>query len=265
MTWVGAGLMVCAGALAAPAAAHPGQWQVRQVLVHEDRADRLLYQVNDPRLVGRMVAINAQQIESDLPEASVCGQPALLPRELMLNSLLVQTMPSALPGQDAARAFGLAASGQANVKLAWTGCTTGQFGPSLKASRADREAPPGGHWMALVAPGQLLMPWYGDTLLVLEPWPSGKILKPSFSCSQATHAAEQAICASPRLASYDLSLATAWHAAAQWCDGDAKCLREARRAQKQWLDTRNRCGRHETCLQQAMKARLETLMSPVED
>lgn len=273
MAWTGARLIALASALvssvtAAAPPAHPyvGQWQVRQALVHEDRANRLLYQVNDPRLVGRMVNIDARQIESDLPEASHCAQPVLVPRPQVLNTLLTQTLWSAMPGKDAAQAFGLQVSGTREVKVAWTACTVGQFGPSLKTAPADKAAvEPKRTWVALATPEQLLMPWYGETLLVLEPRASDQPARPSFACGQARLPAEKAICASPRLSSYDLSLSQAWAAVVQACEGDAGCLTDARRDQTQWVATRNQCARDEDCLRQAMKTRLDALMTPAQE
>lgn len=276
MAWMGASLTVLVGVCASlvmtaaraapPASPYAGQWQVRQVLVHEDRADRLLYQVNDPRLVGRMVDIDVRRIDSDLPEASHCDQPVLVPRPQVLNTLLTRTLWSALPGKDAAQAFGLQVSGTREVKVAWTACTVGQFGPSLKTAPTDKAAgDPERTWVALATPNQLLMPWYGDTLLVLEPRASDQPARPSFACGQARLPAEKAICASPRLSSYDLSLSQAWRAAVQASEGDAGCLTDARRDQTQWVATRNQCARDEDCLRQAMKTRLDALMTPAQE
>lgn len=270
--WVAAALFTAGvhGILpAATPAAQPyaGHWQVRQVLLDETRTDRFLYQVNDPRLVGRMVVIDERQIESDLPEASACAQPVLTPEPHVLNTLLQQTMLPAVSGQDAAHAFGLNVPGTQEVKVAWIACTTGQFGPSLKggAAAAARQGKPGRSWLALAAPHQLLVRWYGDTVLLLEPTSPDQPASPSFSCGQARWPAERAICASPRLASYDISLAKAWGAAVQACEGDAACLNQARRAQKQWVSQRNRCEQDEACLRKAMTSRLNALMAPAED
>jgi hypothetical protein len=53
-------------------AALSGQWQVTTATVSSERADRLLYQVDDPRLVGRFISFSADQITSDLREAFAC-------------------------------------------------------------------------------------------------------------------------------------------------------------------------------------------------
>lgn len=244
---------------------YAGQWQVRRVLLNEERMDRLLYQVDDPRLVGRTVSIEPVHIESDLPEASTCTQPVLEPHLQPLNVLLTDTLVSTRPGQDLARAFGLSLPGTQEVKVAWTACTTGRFGPSLKGMPASRQTKSGRTWVALAAPNQLLLRWYGDTVLVLEPVPSEQQPRPSFACDRARLPAEQAICASPRLASYDLSVFEAWKWLVQTCEGEASCLNEARRTQRQWMLTRNRCGGDEACLRRAMKSRLDVLMMPAAD
>lgn len=252
---------------AQPLQGYAGQWQVRRVLLNEARMDTLLYQVNDPRLVGRMVSIEPVHIESDLPEASTCTQPVLEPQLQPLNALLTDTLVPSLPGQDVVRAFGLPLPGTQEVKVAWAACTTGRFGPSLKGTSASQQAKPGRTWMALATPNQLLLRWYGDTVLVLvlEPILPEQQPKPSFACDRARLAAEHAICASPRLASYDLSVLQAWRMAVQACEGDVRCVNEARRTQKQWMLVRNHCGGDEACLRQAMKNRLDVLMTPVAD
>lgn len=254
-------------AMPTPPTAFAGLWQVRQVLIDERRADRLLYQVNDPRLVGRTVAIEAQQIKADLPEATACPQPGLVPGHVTLNTLLARTMQPELPTAGAARLFDAALPGDRPVDQAWITCNTGTFGPELRnAPPAAIGSPvPGGTWLALLPKGDALMPWYGHTLLVLQRQAADAAVKPSFACAKARLPAEQAICASPALASYDVSLAKGWAYTVQYCDGDAGCIADARQAQKQWVATRNRCGSDQACLRKTMRERLDALMTPTDD
>ncbi len=250
-----------------PRTAFAGPWQVRQVLIDERRADRLLYQVDDPRLVGRTVAIEAQQIKAELPEATACPEPALVPGHLTLNTLLARTMQPELPDTGAARLFNAALPGDRPVDLAWITCQSGTFGPELKNAPpvATGSPSPGGTWLALLPSGGALMPWYGHTLLVLQRQAADATIKPSFACAKARLPAEKAICASPALASYDASLAKGWAYTVRYCDGDAGCIADARQAQKQWVARRNRCGSDHACLRQAMRERLDALMTPTAD
>lgn len=248
-----------------PRSAFAGTWQVRQVLIDERRTDRLLYQIDDPRLVGRTVAIGARQVQANLPEAAGCEQPGLEPVRMALNTLLIRTVlpdPPALPPSDAARLFDARLPGERPVDMAWITCKPGSFGPVLKGVSS---AAPGGTWLALLPPGQALMPWYGHTLLVLQRPPLDAPITPSFACAKARLPAEKAICASPALASYDRSVAKGWAYTMQFCDGDADCIATARQDQKQWVAQRNRCGADQVCLQNAMRERLDVLMAPAAD
>lgn len=176
---------LAAHSASSPIQAFAGHWQVRQVLLDEERTDRFLYQFNDPRLVGRMVSIDERRIESDLPEASGCARPVLVSEPQALNTLLGQTMLSALSGQDAARAFGLKVPGTDVVNAVWISCATSRFGPSLKGTPAASLNKPGRTWMALSATNQLLMRWYGETVLVLEPRTLGRRTKTKSSGGRA--------------------------------------------------------------------------------
>jgi len=253
-------------AASAPRTAFAGPWQVREVLIDERRADRLLYQVDDPRLVGRTLAIGGQQINADLPEAVACPQPGLVPAHMALDTLLARSMPE-LPAQGAARVFDAALPGERPVDLAWITCKGASFGPELKnAPRAAAgSATTGSTWLALLPKGEALMPWYGHTLLVLQRHPADAAIQPSFACAKARLPAEKAICASPALAAYDTSLAQGWAYTVRFCDGDADCIAEARQAQKQWVAQRNRCGNDPACLRKTMRERLDALMTPTDD
>ncbi|RZI80384.1 MAG: hypothetical protein EOP38_22655 [Rubrivivax sp.] len=259
-----------AAAAPAPRSAYAGPWQVRQVLVDERRTDRLLYQVDDPRLVGRTLAIGPQRLAADLPDATACEQPGLLPEQQPLDTLLARTMQPELPVQHATRQFDAKLPGERAVDLAWITCKAGTFGPALKnapraASAAAGSGTPGGTWLALLPSGDALMPWHGHTLLVLQRQAPAAAVTPSFACTKARLPAEKAICASAALASYDRSLAQGWTYTVQFCDGDTDCIAEARQAQKQWVAQRNRCGSDQACLHKTMRERLDALMTPSAD
>lgn len=245
-----------------PLSVFAGPWQVRQVLVDERRTDRLLYQVDDPRLVGRSLAIHTRQVEADLPEAAGCDEPRLVPGHMALDTLLARTMQAELPAEGAARLFDAGLPGEQRVDLAWIQCRTGTFGAPLKNTAGTM---PSGIWLALLPQGDALMPWYGRTLLVLQRPPLDAPITPSFACAKARGPAEKAICASPALAAYDQSLAKSWAYNLQFCDGNTRCIAAARRDQKQWLAQRKRCGADQICLQKVMRERLDALMTPAVD
>lgn len=237
-------------------------WRVSQVQVNEWRSDRLLYQIDDPRLVGRVIDFLPKRIDSDLPDATACAEPTQQRSRLRLNALLEQSMQPIRPELDMAQSFGLSVSGQTDVDVRWLACRPGTWGPAplrtpVQGSAGDLQ----GNWLALLPDGSALLRWYGDTLLVLKPSLPGEKIPPSFSCAKARWPAERAICGNARLASYDRSLTQAWRVATQACDQEAQCLSELKRSQRQWVLRRNQCQRDLVCLRQAMQERLNALMT----
>ncbi|WP_337661636.1 hypothetical protein [Serratia marcescens] len=54
-----------------------GLWQVTQVNIDNETTRTLNYQLNDPRLLGRVITISTKSIENNLPEKDVCTAPTL--------------------------------------------------------------------------------------------------------------------------------------------------------------------------------------------
>lgn len=253
----------CSAELPVPASE---SWRVHQVRVNEWRSDRLLYQVDDPRLVGRVITIRADRIDADLPDATACAAPSQRRSRVRLNTLLDQSMWPAMPGHDAALDFGLPGSGHIEVDVRWMACQSGTWGPAplnlpVQASASE---PQRHNWLAVLPDGLALLRWYGDTLLVLKPASPQDKVQPSFACAKTRRPAERAICGDTRLAAYDLSLAQAWALATRACDREPECLRDLKRSQGQWVSQRNDCQQDLACLRKAMQARLNTLMMPPE-
>lgn len=240
-------------------------WRVSQVQVNEWRSDRLLYQIDDPRLVGRVIDFLPERIDSDLPDATVCAEPTHQRSRVRLNALLEQSMQAVHPGRDVAQSFGLSVSGQTEVDVRWLACRPGTWGPApLKMPAQASTGHLQSNWLALLPDGSALLRWYGDTLLVLQPSLPGEKVQPSFACAKARRPAERAICGNARLASYDRSVTQAWRVAIQACDHESQCLSELKRSQRQWVLRRNQCQRDLVCLRQAMQERLNALMTPPE-
>ncbi len=237
-------------------------WRVQHVHVHTDRGDRLLYQVDDPRLVGRSIRFLPDRIDSDLPDATDCPAPATQLTRIGLNTLLDQSLLPALPGHDAALDFGLDTSGQTEVQVRWISCERGTWGPMLRSTPQHTWAPAERrrNWLVELPDGSALLRWYGNTVLRLQSVSAHEQAQPSFACAKARQPAERAICADASLASLDLSLAQAWQLATQACERGRACLAELQRGQSQWVAGRNRCKQDPACLRKAMKVRLDALM-----
>lgn len=239
-------------------------WRVQHVHVNTERGDRLLYQVDDPRLVGRSIRFLPDRIDSDLPDATDCPAPAMQITRTTLNTLLDQSLLPALPGQDAAQDFGLGIPGQSEVQVRWISCQQGSWGPMLSNTpqRTWTPAERRRNWLVELPDGTARLRWYGNTVLSLQPASAREPIRPSFACAKARQPAERAICADARLASFDLSLAQAWRVAQEACDQVPACLSELKRTQSKWVAQRNRCQQNATCLRLAMRQRLNALMTP---
>lgn len=265
-------LLVCIalGAVPCTAFASPpsGTWQVVGASVSTEREDRLLYQRNDARLVGRFITFLPDQITSDLQEAFGCKQLRWVVTHTSLDALLIQTLQRTKPASSGAagqagqqaRAFGLLLSAPADqpTDVQWLACSQGSLGPLNEAASAPKGSQT---WLVSAPQGQRHMLWYGDTVLTLKAVPAGSRTRPSFACNRARLAAERSICASNSLASLDKSLATAWADALKACEGQPACLQPLRQQQKAWVKQRNQCVRDEACLLQALRDRLESLIT----
>ncbi len=83
--------------------------------------------------------------------------------------------------------------------------------------------------------------------------------QPSFDCSKARGPDENAVCASPELASLDRALSQAYYTLAENLSGDGRMA--LRVAQGQWLAQRSQCGANAACIGQSYRSRIAELQS----
>lgn len=149
-----------------------GEWRVTAVKIDDSRSGRLLYERDDPQLVGKRLHLGPDAIRSDLPERRDCSAPTLVPGQLALDELLRDTMPTA--AERPAQSYRLPPLAATAYALAWLRCGSGRFGPALPprdaaGNGAATQAPAGARtWLLLREDGrQALLRWYDATLLVL--------------------------------------------------------------------------------------------------
>jgi uncharacterized protein YecT (DUF1311 family) len=233
-----------------------GSWQVDSVLIDTGATRTFLYQRNDPRLKGRIVAMTPGKITTDLVEDKFCGAPTAAGRRTTLGALVADTMaergvPSKKPTSTDYK-FEIPASAALQV---WSvSCAQGALGPDGRRN---------GTWIATLPDGSLAMRWYDQTILRLKKLPENARPSPSFACAKAAADAEKAICGSVSLAAFDRSVADAYAAVAKlYSDPDDRDdLQKLRSAQREWIVKRNACKADAACLEKSMQGRLEELAS----
>ncbi|HEJ0328067.1 DUF1311 domain-containing protein [Serratia marcescens] len=229
-----------------------GLWQVTQVNIDNETTRTLSYQLNDPRLLGRVINISAQSIENNLPEKDVCTAPTLTIERSTLNQFIGKSI-----GGDksiTAKNYALKENGQAEVSLFKIACHSGSFGP------ADNGA---GSSFAALNPQKMLVNWYDGSLLQLERLPKDPKPAASFDCAKSTSVVEKTICSDFNLSAYDKSVSQAWLLAKkQAADaGDKKLAATLNSTQKSWLLQRDKCRDDKDCLADTMQKRIDELTS----
>jgi hypothetical protein len=148
-----------------------GTWKVASVLVDLGSSRTLLYQRDDPNLVGRTFTIGDQKIESNTPEARECGKPRSVIWRTTAEELIAVTLgPHGLPGiKPTVHDYELPLSPSASVEALSVQCEPGRFGPRpLKAARAVMGSGNFGTWIVALPSGLLAIRWYDETILLLR-------------------------------------------------------------------------------------------------
>lgn len=237
----------CASA-AAPPSQLQGTWEVVQVAVDHSDQPHWAWFPDDPRLLGRMLQIDAAGIALD-DDSRACTQPVLsdlAPGKL--QDFIGQHFPRPArfdtPTAPTLHDFNLDLP-DAPVAPVQIHCT-------------PDASPWNGAWVVPLPAGRLLTNYdNGGYVLVLQRREPATPIRASFACSKAHSAVEQAICASPTLAGYDRSVAAAYRRALGLAGDDASAVKQT---QLEWLKSRNACGSNAECLGQAMRERVEQLM-----
>lgn len=220
------------------------------------------YFADDPRLVGRLLTIDAKRLAVDGNPACTQVQRRIAQRSIAeLLRARSQRRGNAATRAPGVADFGLkpvAAGRTAMVEYRCTGPDTGQPGGI-----------PGHEWsgatgFALAGDRRALL-WDDEVILILQPATAVTTPKPSFACAPPANPAERAVCADPVLAGWDRSVAAAYRlgldgdgTADGWQPADDRAALE--QSQRDWLAERNRCGANRDCLLDSMFTRTDALM-----
>jgi uncharacterized protein YecT (DUF1311 family) len=238
------GLPACAQPARADPRALVGTWDVDRVAV--DRADQSHWQYfpNDPRLLGRELRVTLSELalnNGSLP----CQVARLTGQQQTLEALIGRSFPRSprpdTPAKPTPEDFGL--HGLGNLTAFAVACS--------------RPASPWSDTWLVAANADTLLMRYGASVLSLKRRAESVQAAPSFACSRAANDAEHTICSSPSLAGFDRSIAAAYRRAASLGGANPAALKTE---QAEWLETRNRCGKDNACLEQSMRERIEELM-----
>jgi hypothetical protein len=148
-----------------------GTWKVESVLVDLGSSRRLLYQRDDPRLLGNQFTISSLKIVSDTPEARECLMPKAAEWKTTASSLVATTLaPHGIPGSlPTVKDYGLPLAPDAQVDAYSVKCDPGRFGPvPLGAARAAIGSKDLGTWIVVLPSGDLAVRWYDQTILLLR-------------------------------------------------------------------------------------------------
>lgn len=243
-SWALAGF---ASGAASPTDLH-GSWEVRQVAVDHRDQPHWAYYPDDPRLLGRELDITASGISLD-DGSRVCTVPVLSGKATIslqgfIGKQFARPGHFGTPTAPTLQGFG--------IELADSSVTP------LRLACTPDASPWNGAWLVLLPSGELLTNFDNSGyVLVLHRLDKDSPVKASFDCARAKSATEQAICASPELARYDLSVAAAYRRALDLAGDDAGTWRQQ---QVEWLKARNTCAADSACLKQRMQERIEQLM-----
>jgi len=241
-----------------------GTWQVSKVRIDKGATRKTLYEWDDPRLLGRILKISHEAIQSDLPEDRQCLQPKALFRQMDLSPMIQVTLPGMYErtAAEAVADYELPLNLKRPASVAWISCSKGSFGPELLESWAKKLSLPEVHsWLINNDKDKFALLWYDQTVLLLERIANGQKTRPSFACTMARSITEQALCQSISLASFDASIAQAYKLVLKnHCEGVSGCRSQQQKKQAAWAKKRDQCGADAQCLTDAMRSRLEQLM-----
>jgi uncharacterized protein YecT (DUF1311 family) len=247
-------LTVQARAAGTPPAAVQGHWEVTQVGVDENDQPHWRYEPDDPRLLGRALAIGAHgELSFDFGK-SPCEAIAWVARPpATLSALVGKTFPrppaADLPRAPALKDFGLRLEDR-NV-VAYDANCAGATKAGEAPARWNRA------WFAALGDDKAVVAYDGDLLLVLAKVDPAAHAVASFPCSAARTPPEKAICGSQALAGYDRSVAAAYKRSLHRHADDKQVVEQA---QRDWIAARNACQADAACISNRLQERLDALM-----
>jgi uncharacterized protein YecT (DUF1311 family) len=229
-----------------------GTWDVEQVVV--DGQDQLHWEVkpNDPQLMGRTMVIETGLVQFDDGKEIKCKSTGWPRRSTSWSFLVGKGFPrppmggrSRAPTPDD---FGLKKRTSQKV-TAYSLCS----GPAGKVGTFPTDA-----WVVVESPDRLALHYDNQVLLLLRRRPPDAKPTPSFSCVKAVSPTEKAICGSFELASWDRSVALAFQQALDRLTPEKQSI--LRRAQEDWLKSRDACEDKVDCIDERLWRRVEDLV-----
>lgn len=142
-----------------------GSWRVVKVKINQSGSRRTGYELNDPRLIGRIFTFSRADITNDTPEGSNCKNPTFSTESVNIVELIGGSLGgNGFPTKRATPAdYGLRPSPAQHVKLMRISCEGRVWEGGLGAGDG-----PNGAWMFLDADKTLVMRWYDETILILK-------------------------------------------------------------------------------------------------
>lgn len=269
-TFLACGLVTCAISVASHAKEMPartdsilpasviGTWQVAEVHVDTGATRTLRYQLNDPRLTGRIFTIDTNSLSTNTPEEKSCAEPKVATRiktvaNLIETSMAGRATPPEVPKQ---KDYNVRFPADAKSDAFTVNCKTGVWAASL-----GRQGGVSGAWVVVLPQNKLAIRWYDETILILNKMPENAKPIASYSCQKASTSVEKTICGSVPLAAYDRSVAESYaYVAKQLKEAqNSDALNRLKTEQKEWLAKRNSCGAEVGCLEKSMSDRLERI------
>jgi uncharacterized protein YecT (DUF1311 family) len=244
-------------------AALVGTWQVTEVHIDTGATRTPRYQVNDPRLTGRLFTIGQDTLTTNTPDEKLCANPHASIKSINAAKLFAASMAGrgSAPETPTPQDYKFQLAGNRPVDAVSVFCDDGLFAKGL-----GREGGIRGAWMIALPNERLAIRWYDETILVLNRLHENAKPVASFKCDKATTTVEKTICGSVALAAFDRSIGQSYtFAVKQFKDmQNSDGLGRLQTQQKDWLGKRNTCGTDINCLQKSMEDRLEAIETMVQ-
>jgi uncharacterized protein YecT (DUF1311 family) len=232
-----------------------GQWEVTEVHINTEATWTPIYQWNDPRLVGRLFLFKKNEILDNTPEGGQCSNSGSEPIKLSLNKIIEQSMADfGEPERDSnPEDYKIKLPSINSVEIIRLFCDQHPWHANLGKNDAVK-----GVWLAEFN-DQILLRWYGESLLVLKKVQENHPPKSSFNCNKAHTKTEKTICNSYELSAFDRSVKASFDEARSHAKETSQGERNLNWSQRQWLTKRNQCVDNVVCLRNAMENRLHEL------
>lgn len=230
-----------------------GRWEVVSVHLNADAEWTPSYGWDDPRLVGRLFVFGRDKIWTDAPEDQSCNEISSRTSQIGLRDLISGSMsgfgnPEKRPTE---KNYKLDLPGSKSVDVVRIFCGAQPWQGGL--GRTDEAS---GAWVLSLGNGQLLLRWYGETILVLMRVPDDAKPHASFDCAKARSETEREICGSYELSAFDRSVGASFSQLVKERKSNGGAVGDVISKQRLWLAKRNLCGKDAACILKEMREQL---------